>query len=104
MPHKANEQHYELPAEFFAYALGPNRKYSCCYWRDDAQDLADAEEEALAQTVQRADIVDGQQILELGCGWGSLTLYMARKFPRAPMNPMRCAFASPGALKTCAKR
>ena len=83
LPHKANEQHYELPPEFFAHALGPNRKYSCCYWRRDTRDLADAEEEALAQTVQRAEIADGQQILELGCGWGSLTLYMARRFPRA---------------------
>jgi len=83
LPHKANEQHYELPPEFFAYALGPNRKYSSCFWRKDAPDLADAEYAALAHTVERAQLADGQQILELGCGWGSLTLFMAARFPHA---------------------
>jgi cyclopropane-fatty-acyl-phospholipid synthase len=83
LPHKANEQHYELPPEFFACTLGPQRKYSSCFWNEDTADLADAEYEALGQTVQRAQLADGQQILELGCGWGSLTLHMARRFPRA---------------------
>jgi len=83
LPRKANEQHYELPPEFFAYVLGPNRKYSCCYWREGAVDLADAEYEALSRTVERAQLADGQQILELGCGWGSLTLFMAERFPNA---------------------
>jgi cyclopropane-fatty-acyl-phospholipid synthase len=63
--------------------LGPNRKYSCCYWREGAVDLADAEYEALSRTVERAQLADGQQILELGCGWGSLTLFMAERFPNA---------------------
>ena len=83
LPRKANEQHYELPPEFFEYVLGPNRKYSCCYWREGAVDLADAEYEALSRTVERAQLADGQQILELGCGWGSLTLFMAERFPNA---------------------
>ena len=83
LPRKANEQHYELPPEFFAHVLGPNRKYSCCYWREGAVDLADAEYEALSRTVERAQLADGQQILELGCGWGSLTLFMAERFPNA---------------------
>ena len=83
LPHKANEQHYELPPEFFAHTLGPNRKYSCCDWAGDAMDLAGAESEALANTAKRAQLADGQQILELGCGWGSLTLHMAQRFPRA---------------------
>ena len=83
LPEKANEQHYELPPEFFAHALGPHRKYSCCHWGPGVESLGDAEEQALALTCERAGLADGQRILELGCGWGSLTLYMARRFPRA---------------------
>lgn len=82
VPNKANEQHYELPPEFFAAVLGPRRKYSCCYWRDDAASLADAEEDALEITCQRAELADGQEVLELGCGWGSLSLWMAERYPR----------------------
>ena len=78
---KANEQHYEVPAEFFARVLGPHRKYSCCEWRDGTATLADAEAAALATTCERAGLVDGQRILELGCGWGSLTLWMAERYP-----------------------
>jgi cyclopropane-fatty-acyl-phospholipid synthase len=80
---EANRQHYEVPAEFFARVLGPNRKYSCCFYKTAETTLQEAEEEALRQTVERADLADGQDILELGCGWGSLTLFMARQFPRA---------------------
>ena len=83
LPEKANEQHYELPPEFFAHALGPHRKYSCCHWGPGVESLGDAEEQALALTCERAQLADGQRILELGCGWGSLTLYMAQRFPRA---------------------
>lgn len=79
----ANTQHYEVPAEFFAQVLGPNRKYSSCYYRTDETDLAQAEEDALQLTMQHADLRDGQAILELGCGWGSLSLAMARQFPYA---------------------
>ena len=78
---KANEQHYEVPAAFFARVLGPHRKYSCCEWRDDTKTLADAEAAALATTCERAGLVDGQRILELGCGWGSLSLWMAERYP-----------------------
>jgi cyclopropane-fatty-acyl-phospholipid synthase len=81
LPHKANEQHYELPPEFFGEVLGARRKYSSCFWGRDAQDLAAAEDQALAITCDHAQLADGQQILELGCGWGSLTLYMAERFP-----------------------
>jgi cyclopropane-fatty-acyl-phospholipid synthase len=81
VPHKANEQHYELPAEFFELVLGPRRKYSACYWPDGAADLASAEDAALAMTCERAGISPGQSILELGCGWGSLTLWMAARYP-----------------------
>ncbi len=79
----ANSQHYEVPAAFFARMLGPNRKYSCCFYKEPSSTLQEAEEEALRQTVANADLQDGQRILELGCGWGSLSLWMARQFPRA---------------------
>ena len=80
---EANEQHYELPAEFFSLFLGPRRKYSCCLYPTDTTNLAEAETVSLAETVSHAEIADGQDILELGCGWGSLSLYLAERFPRA---------------------
>ena len=79
----ANAQHYELPPEFFALTLGPHAKYSCCHYATGRETLAEAEADALAITVERARLADGQKILELGCGWGSLTLYMAARFPGA---------------------
>jgi cyclopropane-fatty-acyl-phospholipid synthase len=79
----ANAQHYEVPAAFFARVLGPNRKYSSCFYNGPTSTLLEAEEEALRQTVAHADLADGQSILELGCGWGSLSLWMARRFPNA---------------------
>lgn len=81
LPHKANEQHYEVPDAFFALVLGPQRKYSSAWWPPGVTDLAAAESLALAVTAQRAQLADGQAVLELGCGWGSLTLWMARSFP-----------------------
>ncbi len=83
LPHKANEQHYELPADFFVEVLGPHRKYSACCWNAGVESLGAAEEAALDITCQRAELADGQRILELGCGWGSLTLYMASRYPAA---------------------
>jgi cyclopropane-fatty-acyl-phospholipid synthase len=79
----ANDQHYALPPAFFALMLGPHRKYSCCYYREAQTSLAEAERAALEETVAHADLADGQRILELGCGWGSLTLFMAERFPAA---------------------
>jgi cyclopropane-fatty-acyl-phospholipid synthase len=81
----ANAQHYEVPAAFFSQVLGPNRKYSSCFYKEPASTLQEAEEEALRQTVEHADLADGQSILELGCGWGSLSLWMARQFPNSPV-------------------
>lgn len=83
VPEKANEQHYELPPAFFETVLGPHLKYSGAWWPDGVRTLAEAEDAMLALTVERAALADGQSILELGCGWGSLTLYMARRFPDA---------------------
>jgi cyclopropane-fatty-acyl-phospholipid synthase len=83
VPEKANEQHYELPPDFFARVLGPRRKYSCCYFENERSTLADAEDAALTITCQRAGLAEGQEILELGCGWGSLSLWMAEHFPHS---------------------
>jgi cyclopropane-fatty-acyl-phospholipid synthase len=83
LPEKANEQHYEVPAEFFARALGPHRKYSSCWWGEGVETLAQAEEAALRVTCERAGLQDGQDILELGCGWGSLSLWMADHYRRS---------------------
>lgn len=80
---KANEQHYEVPAEFFALVLGKNRKYSSCYYPTGRESLDTAEDLMLAETAGMARLENSQKILELGCGWGSLSLYMAAKFPRA---------------------
>jgi cyclopropane-fatty-acyl-phospholipid synthase len=79
----ANAQHYELPQRFFGLVLGPRRKYSCCLFPTSGTSLAEAEELALAQTAEHADLQDGQRILELGCGWGSLSLWMAERLPGA---------------------
>ena len=79
----ANEQHYEVPAEFYQQMLGPHLKYSSCWWDADCASLADAEAAMLRLTCERAELADGQRILELGCGWGSLTLWMAKHFPTA---------------------
>lgn len=80
---KANQQHYEIPAEFYNIVLGPRRKYSSGFWPEGCHDLAESEEQALEISIARAQIEDGMQILDLGCGWGSMTLKLAEKFPRA---------------------
>lgn len=80
---KANEQHYEVPAAFFLEVLGPRMKYSSCIWPDGTRSLAQAEEEMLSLTCKRAEIRNGMEILELGCGWGSLALWMAERYPDA---------------------
>jgi cyclopropane-fatty-acyl-phospholipid synthase len=77
----ANVQHYEVPAAFFALVLGPHLKYSSCWWPPGVDDLATAEEAMLSLTAERALLADGQEVLDLGCGWGSLTLWAARRFP-----------------------
>ncbi len=77
----ANAQHYEVPAAFFAAVLGPHRKYSSAFYDSPAATLGEAEEAMLRLTCERAQLVDGQDVLELGCGWGSLTLWMAEQYP-----------------------
>ena len=77
----ANDQHYALPPRFFELALGPRRKYSGCFWPDGVETLADAEETMLALTCARAGIENGMEILDLGCGWGSLSGWIAERYP-----------------------
>lgn len=81
VPELANAQHYEVPAEFFGLVMGGHRKYSSCYWNDDTLNLVQAEAEALRLTCGHAGIEDGMQVLDLGCGWGSLSLWIAAHYP-----------------------
>ena len=78
---EANRQHYEVPTEFFERVLGPNRKYSCCYYDGPNTTLAEAEESMLELACERAEITDGMEVLELGCGWGSMCLWIASHYP-----------------------
>lgn len=81
VPELANEQHYEVPPAYFDAVLGNARKYSCCYWDAAANTLNEAEQSALAISAERAGIRDGMSVLDLGCGWGSLSLWIARCYP-----------------------
>jgi len=80
---EANAQHYEVPTAFFQHCLGARLKYSSCYFLVGTETLDEAEEAMLELYAERAELADGQQILELGCGWGSLTLWMAERYPNA---------------------
>ena len=83
VPEKANEQHYEVPASFFKQVLGPNLKYSSGYWPNGTTTLEKSEVSMLELSCERAELNDGQAILELGCGWGSLTCFMAKQYPNS---------------------
>ena len=81
--HAPNEQHYEVPTAFFQLVLGRRLKYSCCYWPENVTTLEAAEEAMLALTCQRARLEDGMEILDLGCGWGSLSLWIGEHYPNS---------------------
>ena len=83
VPEKANEQHYEIPPEFFLLTLGKNLKYSSALYPEEATTLDEAEDKMLQLTCERAKLEDGQNVLELGCGWGSLSLWMAKHYPNS---------------------
>ena len=83
VPEKANEQHYEVPPRLFELVLGKRLKYSSGLWPEGVSSLDQSESAMLDLTSERAGLVDGQDVLELGCGWGSLTLYMAQHFPKS---------------------
>ena len=80
---ESKEQHYEVPTVFYQHCLGPRLKYSSCYYVDGNETLAEAEEKMLELTCERAQLTAGLDILELGCGWGSLTLWMAERYPQS---------------------
>src|ERR1700722_7320523 len=80
---EANEQHYEMPAEFFCKVLGKHLKYSSGFWEDGVTESDTSEQDMLERTCERAELKDGQKVLELGCGWGSLSLFMAAKYPNS---------------------
>jgi cyclopropane-fatty-acyl-phospholipid synthase len=79
---KPKEQHYEVPPAFFQKVLGKRMKYSACYWPPGVKNLDEAEEAMLGLTCQRAEIKDGMEVLDLGCGWGSLSFWVAEKYPK----------------------
>ena len=83
LPEKANEQHYEVPPALYELILGPHRKYSCCYFDSPSRSLGDAERASLDIYAERAEVEDGMSVLDLGCGWGSMSLYLAARFPKA---------------------
>ena len=89
VPEKANEQHYEVPPAFFENVLGKHLKYSSGYWPDGVKSLDESEESMLELSFERAQLADGDSILELGCGWGSLTCYMASKLPNRKITAVR---------------
>ena len=100
----ANAQHYELPAAFFTLVLGPSCKYSSCLYASPAATLAQAEVAALEETCIHADLSDGQDILELGCGWGSLSLFMADRFPSSRIVSVSNSSSQRTYIKAEAKR
>ncbi|MCW4055467.1 MAG: cyclopropane-fatty-acyl-phospholipid synthase family protein [Candidatus Bathyarchaeota archaeon] len=77
----ANREHYELPSAFFERILGEHMKYSCCLWSETTSTLTEAEEAALNLVIQRAQVEDGMELLDLGCGWGSFSIWLCRQFP-----------------------
>jgi cyclopropane-fatty-acyl-phospholipid synthase len=79
----ANEQHYEVPTQFYQYCLGKHLKYSSGFWKEGVTDIDTSEKDMLEITCERADLQNGQEVLELGCGWGSLSLFMSARFPKS---------------------
>lgn len=107
LPEKANEQHYELPAEFFAAVLGPHRKYSSAWWPEGVTTLEAAEAAALQVTCDRAGLADlaaGQRVLELGCGWGSLSLWMAERYPQLEITALSNSHSQRQAIEALAQQ
>ena len=86
--HRANEQHYEVPTEFFRIVLGSRMKYSCGWWQDATTSLDESEEAMLAMTCDRAGIEDGMQVMDLGCGWGSLSIWIAEHYPKCQVTAL----------------
>ncbi len=104
-PELANREHYEVTPDFFRLVLGPHWKYSSALWADSegVDELGSAEERMLALVCDRAEIADGQTIMDLGCGWGSFALYAARRYPHARIVAVSNAEAQIGVVRARAK-
>ncbi|GIS41353.1 MAG: hypothetical protein Ct9H90mP13_11990 [Pseudomonadota bacterium] len=100
----ANEQHYEVPGDYFKAVLGPKLKYSCCWFDDESVSLGEGEIKMMESYLERAKIEDGQMILDLGCGWGSLSLFLAERFPNSAIYSVRTPMTRLNTLKTLQKR
>ncbi len=100
----ANEQHYEVPTKFFQLVLGKHLKYSSGFWRKGVSSLDVAEQDMLELTCHRAQLVDGQTILECGCGWGSLSLFMAEKFKKSRVVAVSNSRTQKVFIDECAKQ
>ncbi len=96
----ANQQHYEVPAGFFQNVLGKHLKYSSGYWPEGTRTLSDAEASMLQLVCERAEIHDGQRILELGCGWGSLALWMSQHYPRCQITAVSNSSSQKGYIES----
>src|SRR5687767_1147191 len=99
----ANAQHYEVPAAFFERVLGPHLKYSSCYWPPGVERLGDAEAAMLELTAERAGLADGQDVLDLGCGWGALSLWAARRFPASRITAVSNSRTQRGSIEARAR-
>ena len=97
-PQAANEQHYEVPAAYFAAVLGPRLKYSATYWPNGVSNLRQSELAALELVAERAQLRDGQAVLDLGCGWGSFTLWAAERYPNSSVLGCRTQLRSAHSL------
>jgi cyclopropane-fatty-acyl-phospholipid synthase len=100
----ANRQHYEVPAAFFELVLGPHRKYSCAHWGPRVRDLAEAEAEMLGLYGERARLADGQRVLDLGCGWGSFSLWCAKRYPHTRVVAVSNSKSQAEAIRQAADR
>ena len=100
----ANEQHYEVPTRFFEQVLGPRMKYSGGFWPREETTLAESEEAMLELSCRRAELADGQDVLELGCGWGSLTLWMAERYPSSRITGVSNSATQKVSIEAAARR
>ena len=100
----ANEQHYEVPTKYYEYALGQRKKYSCCIYPSANTTLDEAENHAFELVCQRAEISDGMKVVDLGCGWGSLTLYLLEKYPNIKMTSISNSTTQIAHIKSVAEK
>eukprot|EP00850_Spirogloea_muscicola_P015760 SM000123S25872 [mRNA] locus=s123:330872:333590:- [translate_table: standard] len=101
---EANVQHYEVPTEFYKLVLGKHLKYSSCLYPSPASTLDEAEEHTLALYCERAQLQDGQAVLDLGCGWGSLSLYIAARYPGSSVTSLSNSSTQRAYIEECCRQ